>query len=127
MIRGTGVDLVALPRIQRLLDRYGDRFVTRWFTPAEIAACAPEPEAGAGYAALLAAKEAVAKAVGVDPRGAVPWRHIEIATGDRGQTSVRLSGPMLARATAARIDRVTVSFAVRDELAVAFAVATTEA
>jgi holo-[acyl-carrier protein] synthase len=63
MILKTGIDLIEIPRIQAALDRHGDRFLERVFTPAEIAECRGRAEA---LAVRFAAKEAAVKALGTD-------------------------------------------------------------
>lgn len=83
MIHGIGVDLVDLPRFERLVAANGERFVRRWFTSAELGACETAVAPAAAYAARLAGKEAVWKALGVSGLGRVPWRSIEIV-GDPG-------------------------------------------
>jgi holo-[acyl-carrier protein] synthase len=61
VILGVGIDVVQVARVQRLLRRYGDRFVRRWFTAAERAQCRTAVQ----FAGRLAAKEAVLKALPV--------------------------------------------------------------
>ena len=66
----SGVDLVEIERLQETIDRHGERFLTRVFTPLELAEAGKSP---ASLAARFAAKEAVAKALGCGI-GAVTWR-----------------------------------------------------
>jgi len=70
----SGVDLVEIERLQETIDRHGERFLTRVFTPLELAEAGKSP---ASLAARFAAKEAVAKALGCGI-GAVTWREIEV-------------------------------------------------
>ncbi|MCL6647981.1 MAG: holo-ACP synthase [Chloroflexi bacterium] len=91
-----GIDLVAIDRIQQTLDRFGDRFTQRVFTPAELASCAGRP---ASLAARFAAKEAVAKALGTGI-GAIRWREIEVVVDPAGRPLLRLEGAAAARARA---------------------------
>ncbi len=78
MVRlATGVDLVDIERFREVVERHGDRFLLRVFTPQEL------DEVGANttsLAARFAAKEAVAKALGTGI-GAISWREIEILRG----------------------------------------------
>ena len=89
----TGIDIVHIPRIARMLDQYGVRFVTRIYTPAEIDTCAGDALA---FAARWAAKEAVAKLLGVGIAGlgsgpdAVSFCHIEVVRTQSGKPTVVL-------------------------------------
>ena len=68
-----GVDLIEIERIRATLDKFGDRFLKRVYTEAEVAYCRGRvPE----LAVRFAAKEAVMKALGTGARG-VGWRDIE--------------------------------------------------
>ena len=89
----TGVDLVYIPRIARIVARFGDRFVQRIYTPQETMICAGRIHA---LAARWAGKEAVAKLLGVGVAGigsgthAIPFRHIEIGRAQNGKPQVVL-------------------------------------
>lgn len=76
MTGGIGVDIVEVARIQTALDRFGDRFLRRLFTPAEISYCHARARPAESLAARFAAKEAFAKAWG----GPVlpGWHDVEI-------------------------------------------------
>ena len=80
----TGIDLIEIERIARAVERWGDRFLDRVYTPAELAIYRARP---ASLAARWAAKEAVAKLLGVGLRGlgggertddALAWTEIEV-------------------------------------------------
>lgn len=122
MAGGAGTDIVSVSRVARLVDRGGDAFMRRWFTPAEIAYCAGKAQPVLHLAARLAAKEAVLKALGTRWEGPIPWRSIEIHHAD-GVPAVRLSGPVLAAARRAGIETVRVSLSHCQEFATAVAVA----
>ncbi|HYG60838.1 MAG TPA: holo-ACP synthase, partial [Symbiobacteriaceae bacterium] len=78
MIAGIGVDIVEVARISEALERHGDRFLRRVFTPGEIAECWPsEPQRVRRLAARFAAKEAALKAMGIGLRG-VQWIDVEV-------------------------------------------------
>jgi holo-[acyl-carrier protein] synthase len=70
----TGVDLVEIARFQKVIERYGERFLKRVFTAKE---CAEAGQSLASLAARFAAKEAVSKALGTGI-GVVAWQEIEI-------------------------------------------------
>ena len=114
----TGVDIIEIPRIRRVADRYGDRFYGRVYTEREAAYCrgrAPQ------LASRFAAKEAVMKALGTGIRG-VRWQDIEVVR-ERGQApAIRLRGRALARAERLGIEHLAVSLSHSDQYAVAFVV-----
>ena len=94
----SGIDLIEISRIERALQRHGERFLRRVFTPAELAplrsagfATANPRVAAAELAARFAAKEACSKALGTGI-GPVSWREIEILPEPSGKPSLRLSG-----------------------------------
>jgi holo-[acyl-carrier protein] synthase len=88
MILKTGIDLVEISRIQSALDRHGERFLKRVFTPAEIDYCAGKAEP---LAARFTGKEAASKALGTGI-GPVSWLEIEILGGELEAPSVVLHG-----------------------------------
>src|SRR5438132_12643549 len=100
----TGVDLIEIARIERAVARWGDRFLLRIFTPAELAVYRGRL---ASLAARWAAKEAAAKLLGVGLRGlgaaekpvdAVSWTEIEILGDPQGRPALTLYGRAAARA-----------------------------
>jgi holo-[acyl-carrier protein] synthase len=90
-VLGIGVDVVEVGRIARALDRWGETFVRRIYTPGEIARTETGVARTARLAARFAAKEAVMKALGVGWR-ALAWRDIEITSDHAGRPAVRLHG-----------------------------------
>jgi holo-[acyl-carrier protein] synthase len=78
MIVGTGVDITEVDRIEAALKRFGDRFLKRVFTPAEVRYCLGKPNAAERLAARFAAKEAGMKAIGTGLRGGVTWQDVEV-------------------------------------------------
>ena len=93
MIYGIGVDLVRVDRIQRVVERYGDRFLDRVFTGREIAYCRGKPWTAAALAMRFAAKEAFSKALGVGlRRGGIRWREVEVVPDPMGKPELALSG-----------------------------------
>lgn len=120
----TGVDLIEIPRVERSLARYGERFLLRVFTPEEIVYSRRRP---AELAARFAAKEAVAKALGVGMRmmaeGGIGWHEAEIVGDHRGKPLVRLSGRAAERARDLGLTEWAVSLSHTREHAIAFVVA----
>lgn len=119
-----GVDLVRISRIERALDRHGERFLERVFTPSEILYSRRRPPE---LAARFAAKEAVAKALGVGmrmmAREGISWHEAEIVGDHRGKPVVRLHGRAAERAAELGLTEWAVSLSHTEEHAVAFVVA----
>jgi holo-[acyl-carrier protein] synthase len=80
-ILGIGLDATDIPRVERAIARYGDRFVNRIFTESEIAYCASKYRPAPHYAGRFAAKEAAMKALGTGLTRGVTWRDIEVVRG----------------------------------------------
>jgi holo-[acyl-carrier protein] synthase len=93
MIYGIGVDLVRVARIARVMERYGDRFLSRVFTAREIAYCRGKTWAVAALAMRFAAKEAFSKALGVGlRRDGIRWREVEVIPNPMGKPELYVSG-----------------------------------
>lgn len=93
MIVGIGSDLCNIERIQRSLDRFGDRFVRRVFTDVERAKAEQRPFTRAGtYAKRFAAKEAFSKAVGTGFRRGVFMKDIGVVNLPSGAPTLALAG-----------------------------------
>src|ERR687894_944954 len=97
MILGIGFDIVDIRRIERVLDRHGERFVYRIYTDIERARAERRANRAATYAKRYAAKEACAKALGTGLRAGVFWRDMEVANLPSGQPTMRLAGGALER------------------------------
>src|SRR5205823_11363144 len=96
---GTGVDLVECARIQRSIDRFGDRFLHRVFTDGEIEYSMSMKFPGRHLAARFAAKEAVSKAFGTGIGKAMGWRNIDVQKKPSGEPYLVFSGPAQELAT----------------------------
>ncbi len=120
----SGVDLVSIPRIERVLARYGDRFLARIYTPQEIARSRGR---SATLAARFAAKEATAKALGVGMRlmspGGIGWLEVETLNEPSGKPYLVLHGRAAALAKAQELTLWSVSLSHDAGIAVAFVVA----
>ena len=92
MILGTGVDLAEVPRVRHLVERYGERYIERIYTPAEIAYVERKANRFERYAARFAAKEAGMKAIGTGWRHGVTWQDFEVANLPSGKPTLRLHG-----------------------------------
>jgi len=120
---GCGIDVVEIARVERLLSRYPDSFAERWFLASEIAECLAGDSPGERFASHLAAKESVVKALGMDGRGQVPWRHIEVSGLAEGCMDVCLTGALATVARQRGIGRISVSVSTTGGLAMAVAIA----
>ena len=92
MIVGTGVDLAEVPRIKASIERYGEKFIRRIYTPAEIAYVERKANKFERYAARFAAKEAGMKAIGTGWRRGVRWQDFEVANLPSGKPTLLLHG-----------------------------------
>jgi holo-[acyl-carrier protein] synthase len=92
MIVGTGIDLAEVPRVRASIERFGQRFVTRIYTPAEIAYVERKANRFERYAARFAAKEAGMKAIGTGWRRGVTWQDFEVVNLPSGKPTLRFHG-----------------------------------
>jgi holo-[acyl-carrier protein] synthase len=92
MVVGVGTDLMEIARIRQSIERFGDRFLRRVFTPREIAYCQRKKNAAESFAARFAAKEAGAKALGTGISHGVGWLEIEVAREPSGKPRLELTG-----------------------------------
>ena len=97
MIIGIGNDLVDIRRIEKSLERFGDRFVQRVFTEIEQRRSEGRATRAASYAKRFAAKEACSKALGTGLRRGVFWRDMGVVNLKGGKPSMALTGGALAR------------------------------
>lgn len=97
VILGVGSDLIDVRRIERTMQRHGERFLTRIFTAAERAKAEGRARRAETYAKRFAAKEACAKALGTGLRAGVFWRDMGVVNLRSGRPIMRLTGGALAR------------------------------
>lgn len=120
----TGADILFIPRVTEAIERFGERYLQRIYTPSELAYCRGRvPE----LAVRFAAKEAVSKALGVGMRilasEGIYWHDAEIVNDSLGKPNVHLHGKALIRAQALGLTQWSVSLTHEREYAVAFVVA----
>jgi len=115
MILGIGSDITDVRRIAKVIERHGERFLSRVFTDIERARAERKKNRIETYAKRFAAKEACAKALGTGMRAGVWWRDMGVVNLPSGRPTMKLTGGALRRLEAltpagfeARID-VTVS------------------
>jgi holo-[acyl-carrier protein] synthase len=97
MILGIGSDLVDVRRIERVIERHGDRFLLRIFTEIERAKADRRATRTETYAKRFAAKEACAKALGTGFRAGVFWRDLGVINLPSGRPTMKLTGGALER------------------------------
>jgi holo-[acyl-carrier protein] synthase len=91
-IVGIGSDVTECLRIARMIDRYGDLFINRVFTPEEVRFCRGRRQATQHFAGRWAAKEAILRALGTTWRRGIAWHDLEIRADAVGATTARLYG-----------------------------------
>lgn len=97
MILGVGNDIIDIRRIERTLERFGDRFTARVFTDIERAKSDRRAARAASYAKRFAAKEACSKALGTGMSQGVFWRDMGVVNLPSGRPTLVLTGGALAR------------------------------
>ena len=90
MIDSVGIDLVEVHRIRTAIERWGDRFLQRVYTPWEINYCQNKQFPEQSFAARFAVKEAVLKAIGTGLNQGIKWTSVEVVNTAMGQPTVRL-------------------------------------
>ena len=100
MILGVGSDLIDVRRIERTIERHGERFLARIFTVAERVKADGRARRAETYAKRFAAKEACAKALGTGLRAGVFWRDMGVVNLPSGRPTMTLTGGALARLNA---------------------------
>ena len=89
-IVGHGIDIIEVPRIARMIEDHGRRFLDRVYTPAEQAYCSGRKRGAESFAGRFAAKEAVLKALGTGWSGGIAWTDVEVVPLESGAPTVRL-------------------------------------
>ena len=92
MILGVGTDMVDIRRIDRVLERWGERFLDRVFTSVERQRSEGRYDRSSSYAKRFAAKEACAKALGTGFRRGVYWRDMGVVNLPGGRPTMTLTG-----------------------------------
>ena len=91
-IIGIGTDITECLRIARMIERHGELFITRVYTPAEIEYCQSRKQATQHFTGRWAAKEAILKAMGTGWIKGITWRNIEVRNEPGGKPVVALRG-----------------------------------
>ena len=123
MVLGLGTDLIETERVRESIDRFGDRFLRRIYTPGEIAYCLRKKKhAAESFAARFAAKEAGAKALGTGISRGVSWQELEVGREPGGRPTLHLTGRAAELAAVLGVRRVQLSLTHSRDLAMAFVV-----
>lgn len=124
MIYGVGIDIVLVNRIGKMIEKFGEKFLTRIFTDGEIAySDGHEKSRFQHYAARWAAKEAVFKALKGDWKTGIVWKEIEVKNETRGNPVIILHGAAEKVSKSLGITRLEVSISHTTESASAIVVA----
>jgi holo-[acyl-carrier protein] synthase len=118
MIIGIGTDIVSIPRIERAIERFGERFLNKVFTQEEVATCKEPPQ----LAARFAAKEAALKAIGTGISKGIAFKDIEVRRKSGERPEVRLHGKGKEVAESLGLKAVHLSLSHDGGFAVAFVV-----
>jgi len=121
-VLGIGVDIVETGRIERSIERFGERFLKRVFTEGEREYCGAMPVPARHYAARFAAKEAVSKAFGTGIGKQVGWRDMEVKRKESGEPYLVLHGGAEELAGKLRVVQALISLSHTDQYAVANAI-----
>jgi holo-[acyl-carrier protein] synthase len=114
MILGLGNDIIDIRRVERTIERYGDRFLSRVFTDIERRKSDGRAGRAASYAKRFTAKEACAKALGTGFRQGVFWRDMGVVNLPSGRPTLELTGGALQ----ALVDLTPEGYAVRIDLTI---------
>ena len=113
MIRGIGVDIVEIGRVEALLERFGERFVRRILNEREIQAFRQRGSNPSFLASRFAAKEAASKAMGTGIAQGVGFHDIEVANDSSGRPGLSFDGA--ARRVCQRLDVTRTMLSLSDE------------
>jgi holo-[acyl-carrier protein] synthase len=119
MIVGTGVDLAEVPRIKHSIERFGDKFIRRIYTPGEIAYVERKANKYERYAARFAAKEAGMKAIGTGWKRGVTWQDFEVSNLPSGKPTLKFHGVAAKVAESLQVRSVSLSLTHTAELGMA--------
>jgi len=123
MIKGVGVDMVDIARIETAIGRHGRRFLERVFTAGEISYCSSRPHFVQHFAARFAAKEAVFKMLRTGWSGGITWQDVEVVSDSSRIPQIRLHGEAREAAKRASLGEIHISISHTSKTAIAVAAA----
>ena len=125
-IKAHGVDIVETARLQEAIDRHGQAFLDRVFTPDELAYCIGKKREIEHLAGRFAAKEAVLKVLGTGWTNGIAWTDVEVLRDDDGAPSIRLQGRCREIADGQGLQKILVSLSHTESMAMASAIGVIE-
>ncbi len=123
MIFGTGVDIIAIARIGRSMEKYRQRFEEKIFTAGEIAYCRSQPDPAKHFAVRFAAKEAVLKCLGTGMAPGIAWKDMEVIRDPRGRPHLHMRGKGRELMSRLNVKVIHLSLSHDDVYAIAHAIA----
>ena len=118
MILGMGTDIVAIPRVAKVLQRFPQRFTDKILAPIEQR----ETMDAAYVAKRFAAKEAALKALGTGLRGGIQWTDLQVLNDALGKPQLKLQGAAAALAAQRGVTQLHVSLSDERDYALAFVI-----
>ncbi len=109
MIYGIGIDLVENDRINKIISKWGDKFLCRVFSEREIAYCGRHAQAHIHYSARFAVKESFLKAIGIGLGRGVKLKEIEVVNEESGKPNLVLYGGAQEHTIQAGIEKIHLS------------------
>jgi holo-[acyl-carrier protein] synthase len=122
MIIGTGIDLVEIARLRKVIERLKDRFVLRVFTPGEVEFCNAHRDPVPHYAVRFAAKEALFKALGTGWAKGVTWLDVEVRRERQDAPTMVLRGEAQRLSAAMGAKKAHLSLSHSDQWAIAMVI-----
>ena len=122
MIIGIGTDIVEIERIRKMIERHGDHFLNRCFTPLEIEYANRHRDSVIRFAGRWAAKEAVVKVIGTGFIQGITFHDIEVISLHTGQPTVQLTGEALQISQRLKITEIKLTISHAREYATATAI-----
>ena len=111
-----GIDIIEIARIKKAIDRWGEGFLRRVYTDAELRLCSKQPWS---LATRFAGKEAIVKTLGTPEDRGFRWKEIEILSDPSGKPSVHLYGKAQNQANNLGLDDLAISLSHSREYAIA--------
>jgi holo-[acyl-carrier protein] synthase len=109
MICGVGIDLVENSRLEKIIEKWGQKFLTRIFSDQEIQYCGKHIKSSTHYGARFAAKESFLKAMGIGMGMGINLRDIEVVNDDNGKPALALCGEAKAQIERRKITNIHLS------------------
>lgn len=120
MVYGIGIDLVENGRIEKIIGKWGQKFLQRVFSDKEIEYCAKHVQASVHYGARFAAKESFLKALGLGLGMGAKLKEIEVVRNNKGKPDIILSGGAKVQMEKKKITKIHLSLTHTKKYATAF-------